>query len=499
MQIEKNEVLVWLDFGPYAYINFGIIAELSKLDKFDFIGIVTTRQDLSFFQNQKIISFKELIYYPDCYINKSTCDLQNLKKFEERFELNLWLDALNDRSIYKYWTYFHKFTRNEILSIVENSIDFFVNTLEKVKPKLVLMQQPGENVSNLLLYRIAKKMQINVLTHNLTYMHNKITMSNDINCREISEEFTRLMSISNSSSKIYDDKFLKTNSFARSMDIISSFDYGRMSIFQRLKHYTKRISNNPEPIYSNVGKTKFKMLKYKVYIYFELKKRKKFLDNNSIKTINNEKFLYYPLQSEPESLVTLKSPLINQIVLIENIAKSIPIDLVLYVKEHPIQKEKLWRPIEFYQKIIDIPNVKLIHPSLDSKQLIAESQGVVCLSGATGFEALFYKKPVILFANEYYDVISTIKKADKITELSSIINQALSDLQFNNTELEALIQATENKSLSVPYYSMMKDALVLSSIQRNGSFDVTIANFQKYQSTFKEYFTLMAKTIYSKI
>ena len=74
---EKENIVVWLDFDGYAYLNFGIIIELAKLNKFNFIGIVTTKQDISFFQNQKIIPFKKLIYYPDCYINKQNYNLKN--------------------------------------------------------------------------------------------------------------------------------------------------------------------------------------------------------------------------------------------------------------------------------------------------------------------------------------------------------------------------------------------------------------------------------------
>ena len=79
MENEKENIIVWLDFDAYSYVNFGAIIELSKLDKFDFIGIVTTKQDMSFFEHQSIIPFKKLIYYPDCYINKSDFDLIKLK------------------------------------------------------------------------------------------------------------------------------------------------------------------------------------------------------------------------------------------------------------------------------------------------------------------------------------------------------------------------------------------------------------------------------------
>ena len=49
LDTKKENIIVWLDFDAYSYINFGIIIELAKLDKYDFIGVVTTKQDISFF------------------------------------------------------------------------------------------------------------------------------------------------------------------------------------------------------------------------------------------------------------------------------------------------------------------------------------------------------------------------------------------------------------------------------------------------------------------
>ncbi|MEM2160702.1 MAG: hypothetical protein QXN55_07100 [Candidatus Nitrosotenuis sp.] len=497
---DRECILAWLDFGPYAYVNFGIISELSKLNNFDFVGIVTTRQDMSFFQNQKIIPFKKIIYYPDCYINKSSFKLDILKKFEEKYELNIWRDVFSERSFYKYWVDFHKFTKEEIFSIIENSISFFVNILESEKPRLVFMQQPGENISNLLLYRVAKKTGIRVLTPNPIYIHNKVMISDNIDCREISEEFAKIMHDQADSTIVYDEEYIKNHSLAKSMDVIASYTHGRSSYYQKIKRYLKRLADDPEPLYKNAGKTKFKLLKNKYQTYFKVKNRKKFLDENAIKSIKDEKFIYFPLQSEPEAIVLIKSPYYaNTVTLVENTAKSIPIDMVLYVKEHPIQKEKLWRPIEDYQRIIDIPNVKLVHPSVNSQNLISKSQAVICLSGATGLEALFYKKPVILFSDEYYDVVSMIKKVKKITELASIITDALDNFKFNNMELNALMQATEKQAITIPYFPMMKEAIILSSIQKNGDTDSTINNFQNFYTRHNEYLKLAAQIIHAKM
>jgi hypothetical protein len=496
----KTRILVWLDFGPYAYFNFGVISALSKLDKFEFIGIVTIKKDYVFFQNQKLIQFKKLLYYPDCYINKPSYDLEKLEKYEKQYNLNLWLDVFADRSFYKYWIDFHKFTKNEILSIIENSITFFVDILETFEPDLVLMQQPGENISNLLLYRIANKTGINTITPNLLYLHNKILISNNIDSREISNEFKKLKNITGTSSEIYDKNYLKTHSFVKSVNEILSFNYNTKNIFQKFRYYVKRMWTEPEPIYLNKGKTKLKMIKNRYKSYFKIKKRENFLDSNSIKSIEDKKFFYFPLQSEPEALVLIKSPFYSDVItLVENIAKSIPIDSVLYVKEHPVQKIKSWRPIDVYQKIIDMPNVKLIHPSVNSQELISKSQAVFCVSGATGFEALFHKKSVILFSNEYYDVHSMIYKVRTFAELPILIHHAMNNVKFDNDELNALIQASNNQSITIPYHTMLNDAITLSSIQKDGDVDLTIQNFQKYYNSYKDYFSLIATTINSKL
>ena len=497
---KKENIIVWLDFDAYSYINFGIISALSKLDKFNFIGIVANKENLSFFQNQQIIPFKKLIYYPDCYIGKSTFNLDNLKKFEERYDLNIWLDLYTERSFYKFWTEFHKFTKEEILSITENSISFFVDILEEFKPKLVLMQQAGENISNLLLYKITKKMKIKILMPVPVHTHNTIIISDNIGGREISDEFKKLMKNFTNESKIYDEEFIKKTDMMQMINVQLKFN-SNTTFSQKINHYIKRLSHDPEPIYKNIGKTKLKMIKYKYQNYFKIKKRKQFLDNKSIKSIEDKKFVYYPLQSEPEAKILTESPFYsNQIALIENIARSIPIDLILYVKEHPIQKTKLWRSIEDYKKILALPNVKLVHPSVNSQELISKSQGVIVINGSVGFETLFYKKPIILFGDEYYDELSMVTKITSLTTLPNVISNTLSNFKFNNKELNALMQVTNEQTISIPYYFIMKDGVVLSAIQRNGNdFNVTIKYFEKYFETYKQSFELIAKEIYSKI
>ena len=84
-KMEQENILVWLDFDAYSYMNFAISSELYKLTNANFIWLVTTKQDVNFFQSQKIMPFKKLMYYPECYINKKSYNMDNLKKYEKEF------------------------------------------------------------------------------------------------------------------------------------------------------------------------------------------------------------------------------------------------------------------------------------------------------------------------------------------------------------------------------------------------------------------------------
>ena len=493
---EKETIIVWLDFDAYSYFHLGVISELSKLENYDFIGIITRKQDMEFFEKQEFVKFKKLLYYPNCYIKKSNFDINNLKKIEDKFGLNIWLNIFSDRSFSKFWTDFHKFTREEILIIIENSLLFFIDILEKEKPKMILMQTPGENVSGVLLYELAKKMDIQTFMINDIHYKNHIYVSNNNKSNEISNEIKKIKNNFEGSVETYDKEFIHNNS-NDNVKIISGYDPHIKSLSQKIKHYMKRLSNNLEPIYLNVGKTKIRLIQNRLHNSFEVKKRQKFLDNYTEKTLENEKFLYFPLQSEPEASILMNTPFYtNQINLVETIAKSIPINYVLYVKEHPFQKHKLWRSIDDYKKIKNIPNVRFLHPSVNAQEVLEKSQGVITISGATGFEALFYHKPIIMFGDEYYDKLSMVIKIETFDELSYKIQNALTNFKFNEKELSMFVKILKEFALPVQYYSILKDGVLISAIQRNqNDFELTNLEFKKFLKKWEKEFIILAKTI----
>ena len=64
----------------------------------------------------------------------------------------------------------------------------------------------------------------------------------------------------------------------------------------------------------------------------------------------------------------------NQIEVIRHIAKSMPINYSLYVKEHIAAKLRGWHDVDYYKQLIDIPNVTFINPQFDHNELLENSQ-----------------------------------------------------------------------------------------------------------------------------
>ena len=89
--------------------------------------------------------------------------------------------------------------------------------------------------------------------------------------------------------------------------------------------------------YVHYGVSRYSAVKVYLSVLLRGKLRKKFIDKHSdYKIISDEKFVFFPLQVQPERNVDIDAPFYaNQIEVVTNIAKALPADYKLYVKEHP--------------------------------------------------------------------------------------------------------------------------------------------------------------------
>lgn len=134
--------------------------------------------------------------------------------------------------------------------------------------------------------------------------------------------------------------------------------------------------------------------------------------------------VYFPLHVQPEFTTDVRAPFCtNQIALAENISKSLPIGYRLAVKEHPGMKGE--RKLNYYHELKKLRNVQLLSPSVDSHDLIQQSDAVVTITGSSAWEAILYEKPVISFGPLCYGFYDLVYPCDSIAGLPAVLSKAL--------------------------------------------------------------------------
>ena len=109
----------------------------------------------------------------------------------------------------------------------------------------------------------------------------------------------------------------------------------------------------------------------------------------------------------------------NQTSLIEIIARVLPADLKLVVREHPHWHDRY--PKELIKTWSSIPNVVVISPKLSIHNIISRCKAVLTINSTTGLEACAYKKPVITFIPTIYDVLSNVALVRELHELPKML------------------------------------------------------------------------------
>lgn len=178
-----------------------------------------------------------------------------------------------------------------------------------------------------------------------------------------------------------------------------------------------------------------------------------YVDKDKLESMD---YAFYPLHKEPEvTLLVYSRPYVNQIEAIRNFARSLPIGMKLIVKEHPASVN--YRPVSYYKKLVSIPNVGIVHPSLGSRELIQKARLVTVIAGSIGLEALMLKKPVIALGGAPYTCLpdNMVRKIGNLDHLGWDIRDLLQNHEHDEGALNAYIAAIMKLSVPVDFYSVL--------------------------------------------
>ena len=433
----KDRLLLWIE-GP---LHFCIAYHLQKMYDCELYAIIDiTNKPKEFFINQNLVKFNKIWFYHDHIKKIHTPDLEYLSSFERKYNINIWKLAINERIFYRFYD-FHRFSSDEILSIEEDTCKFFEDVLDEVQPNYLLTYLPNLHHQELLFeLSNAKRVKSLLLSNSIFGYKSRIA--------EYREMHDSIKKFSEAKSSGRDFKSMKDylHSFDISKQLKTSFKKNSTSKLMKAAFEFLFASDNKhqETHYTYFGRTKLRVLRYMLNLSIKKRQREKFMQKNLLYHVDFEKpFVYYPLGVDPEANILITAPFFtNQTEIIRNVAKALPVDYELYVKENPSQISIEWREISEYKEIMEIPNVKLLHPSVSNVKLLEYSSLVVTIAGTSGFEAAFYEKPSIVFADTIYTILPSVHRIKEIERLPELIRSCLLE-RVNASDLDRFLTILE--------------------------------------------------------
>ena len=456
---KKDKILVWIGA---ELVHYFLACGLQKKHDAEYYAIIDiTNKPKKFFLEQDLVDFKKIWFYHD-EINNSNIkkpDTKFLREFEDSQNVNLWNLALNERIFYRFFDY-HKFSDEEIMKIEESSIKFFQRVLDEVKPDYFVTKQPSFH--HLELFRImCDNSNCKVIMMSFPKIAYRMLISKNVTEFDYTKELDEYSNNKKSFKELRD--YLNQHSSFAQLDSYYKDNKKRIGTrFSALTSFLFSENLNIKSNYNYYGRTKYKVISSLVKDKKKRLTREKFMDKNLLKKIDlKNPFIYFPMSTDLERHLLIDSPYYtNQIEVIRDVAKSIPIDYTLYAKENPSNITRDWRAISQYEELLDIPNVRILHPEFSNSELLQNCDLVISIAGSSSFEAAFYEKPSIVFGEVLYSKLPSVTKVENIRDLPKIIRNSL-EQKVNSEDLSRYLEILKENTFE---FDMVKFSGLIAKI-----------------------------------
>ena len=334
--------------------------------------------------------------------------------------LNLYFDSKSDVMKGKTLAFYEKFLETKFNSIVfmdrtlrkqkniyiQNYLNFLVNKIDnffkKVKPNIIFIEPTWTH--EILICKFAKKYNIPIVAP----VKDKLLPD-------------RFLAFKDENHLIFYKNLKNNKAKALSLEALS------MVVKDRPVQYFAKFNNRNSLDFRKIPKLyrliKISLFNYRnpniqnsVYsdIYIKMKSimRSKFqLMFIKFKTLNDikKKYVLITLHVQPEaSIDVVGTKYSNQIEFIRSIANTTPNEYNLLVKEHSHAIGN--RPNFFYESLLEIPNVMLLHPSENARKAIKGSSLVISNTGTSSLEASMLSIPAVTATPMFYNKIMLQKQ-----------------------------------------------------------------------------------------
>ena len=167
-------------------------------------------------------------------------------------------------------------------------------------------------------------------------------------------------------------------------------------------------------------------------------------------------YAYFPLHTEPEkTLLVLGKSYMNQIEAVRLISRNLPVGMKLIVKEHPWNIGK--RPLGYYRKLLNIPNVEIADSLLTSRELLLYAKLITAISGSISLEALICGVPVITLGLTPWNFLpkSMMRYCNNPELVGSEIRDLLNNYEYDKNVINSYVAAVIQESSPADYWTIL--------------------------------------------
>jgi len=195
--------------------------------------------------------------------------------------------------------------------------------------------------------------------------------------------------------------------------------------------------------------------------HFARKKYTKCTNNfNYTKLEDVGKYIYFPLQFQPEATIDVAAPYFaNQIETARLVAMSIPAPYTLVVKEHPAMVG--YRSCSYIEKVARTPNVAFVDYRTPSQKVLAGADLVVSPNSTTIVESAFVGKGAVQLGNLGTTLkLPNVVQHKDLTTLAGTISEYLGknfDTPEYQLQLENYVAAAYDTAIDVDYMAMWEE------------------------------------------
>ena len=176
-------------------------------------------------------------------------------------------------------------------------------------------------------------------------------------------------------------------------------------------------------------------------------------NQSSITPNLNTPYIYVPLHYQPEcTTCPMGGVFVDQDLMIKILATAAStFNIPLYVKEHPVQRSQGRSP-DFYDTLREIPSVTFVKTNVSSALLIRNATAVATITGTAGWEALFEKKPVLMFGSFFFQYAPGVFNIRSLNACRDALGKIVTEkFKGNHSELRLFLFAISK--IAVPGYT----------------------------------------------